>query len=255
MGGDCFQMARFFVSPEAVDKGSGLITVTGEDVNHIKNVLRLANGDMLEISDGAGNDYSVVIEKLEKDRIISVIKEVSQNRTEPPVEVILYQGIPKSDKMDLIIQKCVELGVGRVVPVITERTVVRFDGSRDVSAKTARWQKISLEASKQCGRGRIPIVAEPVRFGKALEEARGCELSIIPYEKESTRGLAGCLAMGKYRSVAVFTGPEGGFTEDEIRKAELSGAIPVSLGPRILRTETAGLAVLSILMYELGDMH
>lgn len=247
-------MARFFVSPEAVDKASGMITVTGEDVNHIRNVLRFTTGEMLEISDGAGNEYSAVIEKLEKERITAVIKGVSQNRTEPPVEVTLYQGIPKSDKMDLIIQKCVELGVKRVVPVITERTVVKFDGGRDASAKTARWQRISLEASKQCGRGSIPVVSEPVRFAKAIEEARESGLCIIPYEKEDATGLADCIRSDRYRSVAVFIGPEGGYTEDEIKKAEISGIRPVTLGPRILRTETAGLAVLSILMYELGDM-
>lgn len=247
-------MARFFVSPEAVDKSVGLITITGEDVNHIRNVLRLTNGDILDISDGAGNEYGVVLEKLEKERITAVIREVSQNTTEPPVEVTLYQGIPKSDKMDLIIQKCVELGVRRVVPVITERTVVRFDGGRDVSARTARWQRISLEASKQCGRGCVPVVSEPVRFEKALEEARECGLCIIPYEKESATRLSSCLRAAEYRSVAVFIGPEGGFAEEEIRKAEISGIKPVTLGPRILRTETAGFAVLSILMYELGDM-
>lgn len=247
-------MARFFVSPEAVDKSSGVITVTGEDVNHIRNVLRLASGDSIDISDGAGSEYDAVIEKLEKDRVTSVIKGVSQNRTEPPVEVTLYQGIPKSDKMDMIIQKCVELGVGRVVPVITGRTVVKLGGGKDAAAKTARWRRISLEAAKQCGRGRIPIISEPIGFGKALDEARGCELRIIPYEMESTTSLADCIGETKYKSVAAFIGPEGGFEEEEIRQAETAGLIPVTLGPRILRTETAGPAVLSILMYELGDM-
>ncbi len=254
MGGDGFQMPRFFVSPEAVDKSAGQISITGEDVNHIKNVLRLARGDKLEISDGAGEEFGAVIDKLEKDRITALISEVRPNSTEPPLEVTIYQGIPKADKMDYIIQKCVELGVGRIVPVITERTIVRFAGGKEASAKTARWQKISLEASKQCGRGRIPAVSIPIAFEKALEDARGCDLRIIPYELENTNSLARCLADGKYRSAAVFIGPEGGFAEEEVRKAEDSGILPVTLGPRILRTETAGLAVLSILMYELGDM-
>lgn len=247
-------MARFFVSPEAVDTGSGRIYITGGDVNHIKNVLRLEAGERLEISDGACKEYDARIETFEKARIVASIIEAAQNRTEPPIEVTLYQGIPKSDKMDLIVQKCVELGVSRIVPVITGRTVVKFGTGRDAAEKAARWQKISLEASKQCGRGRIPAVTEPVRFEKALEDMRNYELCIIPYEKESARGIAAALTAGKYRNAAVFIGPEGGFTEDEIGQAEASGAAPVSLGPRILRTETAGLAVLAILMYEAGDM-
>lgn len=254
MGGDGFQMARFFVSPEAVDRDSGRIYINGGDVNHIKNVLRLGEGEHLEISDGSLNEYDARIETFEKDRITAAIVKASKNSTEPPIEVTLYQGIPKSDKMDLIIQKCVELGVSRVVPVITGRTVVKFGSGRDAAEKTARWQKISLEASKQCGRGRIPVVTEPVKLEKALKDARGYELCIIPYEKESVRGIAAVLTAGKFRNAGVFIGPEGGFTEDEIRLARDSGAAPVSLGPRILRTETAGLAVLSILMYEAGDM-
>lgn len=247
-------MARFFVAPEAVDRNSGRITISGGDVNHIKNVLRLDRGGPLEISDGACNEYDVVINTIERERIITAIREVRRNRTEPPIEVTLYQAVPKSDKLDTIIQKCVELGVVKIVPVITERTVVRFDGGRDASAKTSRWRKISLEAAKQCGRGIIPHVAEPVRFDAALDAARGNELCIIPYENESTSGLAGCLRNGKYGTIAVFIGPEGGFAEAEIRKAEAAGVRPVTLGPRILRTETAGPVVLSILMYELGDM-
>lgn len=250
-------MSRFFVSAEAVDLKNGRITITGEDVKHIKNVLRGAPGDRLHLSDGMGVDYEVVIDIIEKDSITARIVKAEDNATEAPIHITLFQGIPKADKMEYIIQKCVELGVKRIVPVMTERTVVKLDNPRDAASKTARWKRIALEAAKQCDRGVVPIVDEPVRLEAALKLAQDCDLRLLPYEEEIMGNLRQYItkseAAGKISSIALFIGPEGGFCPDEVEKAVEMGFKSVSLGPRILRTETAGAAVIAIIMYELGD--
>ncbi len=247
-------MSRFFIDSSAVDRNTNKITITGEDVNHIKNVLRAAQGDKLILSDGSGSEYSASIETFEKDRITASIVEVMDNLTEPPIDVVLFQGIPKSDKMDSIIQKSVELGVRRIFPVITERTVVRFDNAKDMENKTARWRRISLEAAKQCNRGMVPIVERPLKLEKAFEASAEFALRLIPYENEKETSLKQYLRQPVNGGICFFIGPEGGFSENEIQSARSKGIVPVTLGPRILRTETAGPAVLSILLYELGDI-
>jgi len=242
-------MPRFFVSEENIIDEK--IFISGEDVKHIRNVLRLERGDSLTLCDGKRRDYTVKIEGFESDKILTSIVKTEDNKSEPPVEVILFQGIPKSDKMDLIIQKSVELGVGRIYPVITERTIVKLGSQKDVENKLKRWQRISLEAAKQCGRGIIPEVKNPVYFKEALNLAGSTQLSLIPYEKETAKSLKQYLRAGNINSVSIIIGPEGGFSEKEIELAAIEGLNVVTLGPRILRTETAGIAVLSILMYEL----
>jgi 16S rRNA (uracil1498-N3)-methyltransferase len=248
-------MPKFFVDEANVK--SDRVIIAGDDVKHIKKVLRLNPGDRITVCDGKGNDYHANIEDMEPDRVIAGILDVRKSGTEPPIEVTLFQGIPKSDKMDLIIQKSVELGIIRIVPVSTERTVVRLDKKKDAANKVARWQRISLEAAKQCNRGVVPEVEHPVNFEDALRICRYAHLKIIPYEKEREYNLKKCLGEVSGESpknIAVFVGPEGGFSEDEVKNAVNSGVMPITLGPRILRTETAGIAVLSILMYELGDI-
>lgn len=277
MGGDCFQMSRFFVSIDSVDSDNSRIMITGEDVKHIRSVLRSVPGDVLELSDGSGIDYDVTIECIEKDSITTKIVSAKPNKTEPPVNITLFQGIPKADKMEYIIQKCIELGVKRIVPVITARTVVKFDNTRDAVSKTARWKRIALEAAKQCDRGIVPLVEEPVRLDEALMLAERCSLRLLPYEEETAGNLRQHLEEHKLKqrrqeqlksvqdtpesgeagsagSVALFIGPEGGFAPAEVNKAVQCGFKSVTLGPRILRTETAGVAVIAIIMYELGDM-
>jgi 16S rRNA (uracil1498-N3)-methyltransferase len=245
-------MGRFFVNRENISKDR--IIITGEDVKHIKNVLRLRIGDNLLFCDGMGLDYHVKILEYKVDAITTEILSSEMNKTEPPIDVILYQGMPKSDKLELIIQKCVELGVKNVIPVITDRTIVRLETKKDAEKKVGRWQKIATEAAKQCNRGAIPEIGMPVGFEMALNMAKNAQLSIIPYEKETNTVLKRLITVDNPKKIAVFIGPEGGFTEEEIQSALAKGTRPVTLGPRILRTETAGIAVLSILMYELGDI-
>jgi len=243
-------MPRFFVKPENILSDS--IIIDGDDVKHIKNVLRLRCNDIITLCDGMGTDFTARIEKFESNLIYADIIDRRKNTTEPPIEVTLFQGVPKSDKMDLIVQKSVELGVTRIVPVITDRTVVVFRTEKDKESKAARWQRIAMEAAKQSNRGIIPIVDLPLNFKKALEYSKKVQLGIIPYEKENEKSLKRVLKGSGAKSIAVFIGPEGGFSQDEVDEAVSAGIISVTLGPRILRTETAGIAVLSAVMYEYG---
>jgi 16S rRNA (uracil1498-N3)-methyltransferase len=174
--------------------------------------------------------------------------------SEPPVKITLFQGLPKAQKMELIIQKCVEIGIFKIQPVITQRVVVKTEG-KDISNKLERWRRISEEAAKQSNRGIIPEILEPITFDMGIENIKNQDLSIVPYEKEKGNGLKKILIDNSYaKNVGIIIGPEGGFDEYEIDKCIKNGVIPVTLGPRILRTETAGVAVSSMILYELGDM-
>ncbi|MBQ4561486.1 MAG: 16S rRNA (uracil(1498)-N(3))-methyltransferase [Clostridia bacterium] len=242
-------MPRFFVTPDAV--GEGIITITGSDVNHIKNVLRMQAGDRIEICDGRGNDYACVISSLDRDSVLLDIEKCIPSDTELERKIYLFQGLPKSDKMELIIQKAVELGVYEIVPTVTSRCIVKIDAKKE-EKKTARWQQISESAAKQSGRGIIPAVKSPMAFNDALKYATKLGTVLIPYEK--AKGMAATKKiiseLGKTDSIAVFIGPEGGFEEKEIELAEVAGAKAITLGKRILRTETAGLCILAVLMIE-----
>ena len=248
-------MSRFFVNRTAIDENSGKIIITGDDVNHIKNVLRMAPGESIILCDCEGRDYNSKIDTISKDMVIAVIEDSVESITEPHVYITLFQGIPKSDKMDFVIQKSVELGVSCIVPVITERTVIKFDNERDKENKRTRWQRICLEAAKQCNRGIIPEVALPLKFAEAIKVSKSSDMSILPYEKETDIGIKSFLGSNRsIKSASVFIGPEGGFSEKEALYSFNEGVQPVTLGSRILRTETAGIAVMAIIMYELGDM-
>lgn len=240
-------MHHFFVLPQAVEGDK--VTITGPDVNHIRNALRMRQGESLLISDGEGNDYHCRISLIESGLVEARVIERRESR-ELPVRLYLFQGLPKSDKMELIIQKAVELGVYEIIPVITKNAVVKLDAKKERS-RLERWQAISESAAKQSGRSKIPKVEKVMPLKEALEMAEGLDRILIPYENQS-----GIDTMRKAleetgedtRSIAVFIGPEGGFDESEILLAKEQGAVPVSLGRRILRTETAGLAILSLFM-------
>lgn len=252
MGGDGFQMPKFFIRKENIN--GDFINITGENIKHIKNVLRMKKGDVITLNDNEGTDYTVELKDFNDDCIVSYILKKETCNTEPKLEVTLYQGIPKSDKMDYIIQKTVELGIKKIVPVITERTVVKLKDEKDMEKKKTRWEKISEEASKQSNRGIIPEVAMPLSFEEALKDMSNKQLKLIPYENENKNTLRSIFNDNYIENAAFIIGPEGGFSENEIKKAERYGITPITLGPRILRTETAGIALLSILMYCFGDI-
>ncbi|MDD5822854.1 MAG: 16S rRNA (uracil(1498)-N(3))-methyltransferase [Firmicutes bacterium] len=247
-------MARFFVSPEQVRKD--MIYIYDGDVNHIKNVLRMRIGDELSVSDGEGTDYHCAIEELDKDIVKVRIINSWQSYSELPVKLYLFQGLPKADKMELIIQKAVELGAYEIIPVSTARSIVKLDDKK-AAKKIARWAGIAESGAKQSGRAIIPEVKSPMTFKMALQYAAELDATLIPYEKaegiEETRTIISSLNADGVKSVGIFIGPEGGFTEQEVELAIGAGAKPITLGRRILRTETAGLTTLSILMFEFEE--
>lgn len=240
-------MPRFFAEPENIN--GNIITLYSDDAAHISRVLRGKAGDILTVCDGKGNDYTAEITSVSDKSVTLEIKETFVTKSEPSVRITLYQGLPKGDKIETIIQKCVELGVCGIVPVNTERCIVKIDKNKE-NKKMERWRKIAESAAKQSGRGIIPSVGQVVSFENALKEASSMDGAVIPYELEEKNGLKSFLDGFKGESLAVFIGPEGGFSIDEIEKAVKSGVVPVTLGKRILRTETAGMAaVANILFY------
>ena len=244
-------MQHFFVNPS--DIGEKEIRITGSDVNHIKNVLRMKEGEELSVSNGINDtEYRCEIDHFTEDEVVLKIRFIKEEGVELPAKIYLFQGLPKADKMELIIQKAVELGVYEIIPVASKRAVVKLDDKK-AKSKIARWQAISEAAAKQSKRAFVPIVHEVMTMKEAVLYAAKLEAKAIPYEladgmktaKEWIHQAVGA------ESIAVFIGPEGGFDESEILMAKEAGITPISLGRRILRTETAGLAALSILMYQL----
>lgn len=245
-------MSRYFVNSSQIDENR--ITIVGEDYQHLKKVLRTIKGDKITVCCD-GYDYCAEVDDVTNDYISTIILDKKQNLTEAELKVTLYQGLPKADKMELIVQKCIELGVSEIVPVITERCITKINTSKDAQNKVTRWQKIALEAAKQCNRGIIPKIGMPIKFNEAIELASTMDLSVIPYEKESATGFnVVASSCSDITTASIFIGPEGGFTEQEIQYAQSQGVRKITLGPRILRTETAGMVALSLMMYELGDV-
>ena len=246
-------MYRFFVEPEQV--GEKEITITGSDVNHIKNVLRMKPEETILISSGESLEYTCYIRELKEEEIIAHIMYVQESGYELPSRLYLFQGLPKSDKMELIIQKAVELGVHEIIPVASKRAVVKLDEKKEEKKRT-RWQAISESAAKQSKRMYVPEVRKVMSFSQAVEYAGQLDVVLVPYELAKgmgeTREIIGKIKKGQ--SVGIFIGPEGGFEEAEVELAvEKANAKAITLGKRILRTETAGLTVLSILMFTLEE--
>ncbi len=244
-------MYQFFVAPSQITDKT--VIIEGGDVNHIKNVLRMKPGEEIAVSNGQdGKEYRCGIVSIEEDRVICELRFVKEDGLELSSRVHLFQGLPKADKMELIIQKAVELGVYEIVPVETKRAVVKLDAKK-AKQKTERWQAIAEAAAKQSKRRIVPQVSEPITFGQALKQAESMEVKLIPYElaegMERTKEVISHLPEGA--DIAVFIGPEGGFEEAEIAKAKENGVEPITLGKRILRTETAGFTVMAWIMYQL----
>ena len=243
-------MYQFFVGDDQVFENK--IQIVGSDVNHIGNVLRMKPGVKVRISDESGRAYFCTIESISENDVWAIIDEIDENGTELPCRIVLFQGLPKGDKMELIIQKAVELGVNEIVPVAMKNCVMKLD-EKKVDKKIERWQNIAESAAKQSGRMFIPEVSPVMTFAQALEYARTLDVKLIPYElaegMDKTRELMSQIKPGQ--SVGIFIGPEGGFEQSEIEKALGEGIYPVTLGRRILRTETAGLVTLAMLVYNL----
>lgn len=246
-------MSTFYIKNEQIDGDK--IYILDEDVKHIKNVLRYKINDKIDICDENGIRYITQIEDFESDRILLNILEVSNETTECKINVTLFQGLPKSDKMELIIQKCTELGVKEIIPFISERVVVKLDDKNEVK-KQERWQKIAKEAAKQSGRQIIPNVKKAINLKNIIENLSKYDIVIVPYECEKEHMIKNVLRNIKssIKNVAIVIGPEGGFSYNDIETLkDLKNLKIVSLGPRILRTETAGLVTMAMVIYELED--
>lgn len=245
-------MQHFFVKPSQVEGTQ--VRIEGQDVNHMKNVLRMKIGEQAEVSDGEGKRYLCEITELETEQIFLRILEERVADTELSSKLYLFQGLPKNDKMELIVQKAVELGVYEVIPVATKRAVVKLD-EKKAAKKVERWNSISESAAKQAGRSMIPEVTEVMTYTQALAKAKELDVVLVPYELaegvQETKQILSHIQKGQ--SVGIFIGPEGGFEESEIDQAMEIGARPITLGRRILRTETAGFTMLSILMFALEE--
>lgn len=244
-------MYRFYVEKSAVT-GSDIV-LTGEDNNHIRNVLRMRPGEEITVCDGEGTDYHCRLAELTRESVRAEILGQAASGTELPVRLVLFQGMPKKDKMEFIIQKAVELGAAEIVPVMTKRTVVRLEDEKKEAKKIERWQAIARAAAMQSMRGVIPKVSSVMRFSEGLKAAGELDALLIPYEHaegiSQTKRVLSQLAADGVRSIGIFIGPEGGFEEDEVQQAQAAGAACVTLGHRILRTETAGMTMLSLLMF------
>ncbi|MGI6686259.1 MAG: 16S rRNA (uracil(1498)-N(3))-methyltransferase [Bacillota bacterium] len=246
-------MNRFFVSPAQIE--NTLITITGSDVNHISRVLRLKPGDQMMVADGTGREYLVELISATPEKVETVIKESFPAGNEPPLDVYLLQGLPKGEKMELIIQKCTEIGIKKIIPVQMERTIIKLTPDK-AEKRRERWQRISFEAAKQCQRSMVPEVLSVCELPQAINQLPKDTLIIMPWEEEKGLGLKELLRNNGSLtgSVALIIGPEGGISPQEAAWAVEQGVKIVSLGPRILRTETAGLVTISIVLYELGDL-
>ena len=247
-------MYRFFVKQEQIDMKEKKIHITGSDVNHIKNVLRMRQGETILISAGDNLEYTCLVSEMEAEEVIADISYVQEVGMELPSKIYLFQGLPKSDKMELIIQKAVELGAAEIVPMATKRAVVKLDAKK-AAKKVQRWNEIAKSAAKQSKRGLIPEVKPVMSFKEAVEYGKSMDMLLIPYE--DAKGIAHSREVVETvkdkKSLGIYIGPEGGFPEEEVSLAMKAGAEPVTLGHRILRTETAGMTLLSILMFMLEE--
>ena len=231
------------------------VYITGQDVNHIKNVLRMKTGEEIAVSNGEDNrEYRCGIIALGEDMVTCELRFIKEDAVELPSRIYLFQGLPKSEKMELIIQKAVELGAYAIIPVAAKRCVVKLDEKKSKN-KVLRWQQIAQSAAEQSRRAVIPLVGDVMGFDEAMKMASSMDVRIIPYElaegMEKTKGIIESIKPGQ--DIAVFIGPEGGFDDGEIDRALKAGIEPVTLGRRILRTETAGFTVISWIMYKLEN--
>lgn len=239
---------------DAANIGEKYIKITNKgDIKHMTKVMRLSEGDTVDVSDSMEWEYTAEIVSADADEVVLAIVDKQKFAREPEIRVTLFQGVPKAGKMETIIQKCVELGVHAIVPVFMERTVVVEKGN--FGKKLDRWQKISDEAVKQCKRGMIPQIEDQLQFKEMLPVLADFDLILFPYENESNYSIKDCLRSlpedGKPESIAIVIGPEGGFSDKEAQLMDDNGAVRVTLGKTILRTETAGMAALAMTMYEL----
>lgn len=260
-------ITNFYVNPENVRKDS--LKIVGEEAKHILTVLRYQKGDTIDVVDGCGTKYKVLIQDLGKDYVEGKILSKKKKEYEPMAHLTLAQAICKGPRMDFLIEKATEIGVSTIIPIVTENTVVKIgkitqeSGSVSPGArrKTERWKRLAIASMKQSLRSILPDIQNPIKFDDLLPKIKTFDLSLIASLEKGAKSLRECGELKKrlrnkeaLRNVLVMVGPEAGFTEDELSKAKAVGAIPITLGSRRLRTETAGIVFSSLVLYELEDL-
>ena len=246
-------MSTFYIKNNQINDDK--IEIIGDDYNHIKNVLRCKIGENIDICDEIATRYKTKIEDFTEKAVVCKIQSIEESSTEPKINITLYQGLPKADKLELIIQKATEIGVNHIYPVQMARSIVKLD-EKNIERKQERWNKICVEASKQCGRQKIPNVYKTINFKNIIENISKYDIVLLPYENEKSVTLKKAITQIRAKNIeindiAIIIGPEGGFSEEEVNTlSSYKNVYTVTLGPRILRTETAGLVTLAMLMYE-----
>ncbi len=245
-------MHRFFVSPEGFSEKT--VTIKGPDVNHIRTVLRMKPGDWIEVIDGEGFRCEVVLAEVERDHVRGEILSKTVMQTESPVNIRMGQALIKGNAFDLLVRKATELGVHSIVTIKTQRCVARL-AKESESYRTQRWQRIAEEASKQCGRSRVPEIHSTVlSVEEFCQQSSGCDLKVVFWEGEQKTHLQNITAPESVTSIAFLAGPEGGWTEEEIGFLIQQGFQTVTLGPRLLKADSASLVILSLLQHRWGDL-
>ncbi|MEW6377587.1 MAG: 16S rRNA (uracil(1498)-N(3))-methyltransferase [Thermodesulfobacteriota bacterium] len=244
-------MPRFYVPQPQIEKG--MLRIKGDEVRHIRRVLRFKAGDEIVVFDGEGKEYEGTIVEENPISVVVRVQNILSSKREPPLEITLAQSLLKGEKMDYLIQKAIELGIKELIPFYSSRSVPHLEKARRLR-RHHRWEKIAIEASKQCGRGVIPVIKPLQEYSEMLQTVSSDSLRLILWEKEGTR-LKEVLGGAEEKTKVFFiVGPEGGLSQEEVEQAKKTGFIPITLGERILRAETASLCLLSILQYERGDI-
>ncbi len=249
-------MHRFFIPKENLDLDNQIARITDkDDIKHASKALRIELGEQIELCDDRGIEHICEVVVLEERFIECKVIESELNKRESALDITLFQGMPKADKLEMIIQKTTELGVLNVVPVQMKRSVAKWKDDKSASKKLDRWNKIAFEAAKQSKRGRIPTVDKPLTIKELKNNLTDYDLVILPYENESARGIGEVIAdVENVKKIGIVIGPEGGFAKEEVELLSEAGAKSVKLGPRILRTETAGVVTVALVQYALGDL-
>lgn len=249
-------MHKFFTPKELIN--GDVAKIIGDDVKHIYKVLRISEGEKVTLNNCEGVEYLGKVMSVSKQEVLVAILEKLEVNNESDIKIYLFQGLPKSQKMDLIVQKGTELGITEFIPVITNRVDVKLKGE---FKKIDRLKKIALEAAKQSKRSIIPSVLEPIEFEEVLDKIKSLDLLIVPYENANNFGIKTLMnelrienMVDDIKNVGIFVGPEGGIEESEVERLKDKGARIVTLGKRILRTETAGFVAASLIQYELSDL-
>jgi len=247
---------RFFVFQNQIQSES--VILTGDQARQISTVLRLRKGDSIHILDNKGWEYETELLAVNAEQVTGYIVQRRIAGGEPTTRLTLYQSLLKRDRFEWVLQKGTEIGITSFVPMITERTVLRQKTVKQ--NKLVRWQRIIFEAAEQSGRGRIPNLSQPIEYAEALSKAQTSHLAFVPWENESNRAIKTTITLNNqydlppFPSVSLFIGPEGGFTDSEVKDAQSANIIPVTLGPRILRAETAAIVATTLILHEMGEI-